>query len=55
MLPTAIAGFVLALWVDHLMPATEFKHLIEAYLTLVLVVMHWSLRKDKESMLAGQW
>ena len=28
LLPTAIAGFFLALWVDHLIPATEFKHLM---------------------------
>ena len=55
LLPTAIAGVFLALWVDHLIPATEFKHLMGGCLALVLVVMLWSQWKGKENMLADHW
>ena len=55
LLPTAIAGFFLALWVDHLIPATEFKHLMGACLALVLAVMLFSQWKGKENMLADHW
>ena len=55
LLPTAIAGFFLALWVDHLIPATAFKHLMGACLALVLVVMLWSQWKGKENLLADYW
>lgn len=55
LLPTAIAGFFLALWADHLIPATEFKHLMGACLGLVLAVMLWSQWKGKENMLADNW
>ena len=36
LLPMAIAGFFLALWVDNMIPATEFKHLMGACLALKL-------------------
>ena len=55
LLPTAIAGFFLAIWVDHLIPATEFKHLMGACLALVLVVMLLSQRRGKENMLMSHW
>lgn len=55
LLPTAITGFFLALWVDHLIPATEFKHLMGGCLALVLVVMLWSQWKGKENMMADYW
>ena len=55
LLPTAIAGFFLAIWVDHLIPATEFKHLMGACLVTVLAVMLWSQWKGKENMLADSW
>jgi uncharacterized membrane protein YfcA len=51
----AIAGFFLALWVDNMIPATEFKHLMGACLTLVLVVMLWSQWKGKENLLIDKW
>lgn len=51
----AIAGFFLGLWVDHLIPAQEFKHLMGACLALVLVVMLWSQWKGKENILADHW
>ena len=55
LLPTAIAGFFLALWVDHLIPATAFKHLMGISLALVLAVMLWSQCKGKENVLADNW
>ncbi len=42
LLPMAVAGFFLALWVDNMIPASEFKHLMGACLALVLAVMLWS-------------
>lgn len=47
LLPMAVAGFFLALWVDHLIPATQFKHLMGACLALVLAVMLWKQWRDK--------
>lgn len=44
LLPMAVAGFFLALFVDRLIPAAAFKHLMGACLALVLAVM-----------LYGQW
>ncbi len=55
LLPTAILGFFIAIWVDHLIPASEFKHLMGACLALVLVVMLWNQWKGKENMLAQHW
>ena len=55
LLPTAIAGFFLALWVDHLIPVTEFKRLMGACLVVVLAVMLWSQWKGKENMMADYW
>ena len=50
LLPMSIVGFFLAIWVDHLIPATEFKHLMGACLALVLVVMLWSQWRGKERL-----
>ena len=55
LLPMAIAGFFLALWVDKLIPATEFKHLMGACLALVLGTMLWSQWKGKENILIDKW
>ncbi len=55
LLPMAIAGFFLALWVDHLIPATEFKHLMGACLAVVMGVMLWSQWKGKENLLIDKW
>ncbi len=55
LLPMAVAGFFLALWVDHLIPAQEFKHLMGACLAVVLAVMLWSQWKGKENMLIDKW
>lgn len=55
LLPPAIAGFFLALWVDSMIPASEFKHLLGACLALVLAVMLWSQWKGKENILVDKW
>lgn len=55
LLPMAIAGFFLALWVDKLIPATEFKHLMGVCLALVLGTMLWSQWKGKENILIDKW
>ena len=55
LLPTAIGGFFLAVWIDHLIPATAFKHLLGACLALVLAVMLWSQWRGKENMLVDRW
>lgn len=39
LLPMAIASFFLALWVDHLIPATEFKHLMFRIFTTIATVI----------------
>ncbi len=55
LLPMAVAGFFLALWVDHLIPATAFKHLMGACLAIVMGVMLWSQWKGKENLLIDKW
>ena len=42
LLPTAIVGFFVALFVDKLIPANEFRQLMGWTLALVMVVMMWS-------------
>ena len=55
LLPMAVAGFFLALWVDNMIPATQFKHLMGACLAVVLAVMLWSQWRGKENVLIDKW
>lgn len=55
LLPAALLGFAVALWVDKLIPPTEFKHLLGACLLVVLIVMFWSDWKGKENTLSNYW
>lgn len=55
LLPAALLGFVVALWVDKLIPPTEFKHLLGVCLLVVLIVMFWSDWKGKENTLSNHW
>lgn len=55
LLPMAIAGFFLAILVDNMIPATEFKHLMGGCLALVLGVMLWSQYKGKDNILIDKW
>lgn len=55
MLPTALAGFALAIGVDSLIPTSQFKTLLGVCLALVLVVMLWSEFKGKQNIIASHW
>lgn len=55
LLPMAIAGFFLAIWVDNLIPATEFKHLMGGCLAIVLIVMLWGQYSGRENLLVDKW
>ena len=55
LLPAALLGFAVALWVDKLIPPTEFKHLLGVCLLVVLIVMFWSDWKGKENTLSNHW
>lgn len=56
LLPWTVAGLVLALFVDHLIPATGFKQLMAFCIILSLLVMFWSERKEQISEItASVW
>ncbi len=55
LLPAALVGFVLALFVDRLIPPAGFKHLMGGCLVIVLLVMFWSERSGKENCLSSCW
>ena len=55
LLPSALAGFVAALFVDKLVPPEEFKHLMGACLLIVLAIMFWSDWKGKSRALSARW
>lgn len=55
LLPMAVAGFFLALWVDNMIPAAGFKHLMGACLAMVLAVMLWTRWRGKENVLIDKW
>ena len=55
LLPSALVGFAVALFVDKLIPPAEFKHLMGGCLLVVLLVMFWSDWKGKENTLSSHW
>ncbi len=55
LLPTAIAGFAVAIIVDRFIPASQFKHLMGGCLLLVLIVMLWSELRGKENKFSKCW
>ena len=55
LLPSAVAGFFVALAVDHFVPASEFKKLMGACLLFVLILMMLTERKGKRNMLIDKW
>ena len=55
LLPTAILGFFLAILVDKLIPAHEFRQLMGWTLALALVVMIWSEIFGKENRWMRRW
>lgn len=55
LLPTAIFGFFVAIFVDKLIPAHEFRQLMGWTLVLALVVMIWSEVFGKENKWMKKW
>ncbi len=55
LLPSAIAGFFVALVVDHFVPASEFKKLMGACLLFVLILMMVTEFRGKQNMLIDKW
>jgi uncharacterized membrane protein YfcA len=55
LLPSAIAGFFLALAVDKLVPANEFRWLMAFCIFLGLAVMFWTERKGKDNTMSAAW
>lgn len=55
LLPAAIAGFFVALAVDHFVPASGFKRLMGVCLLFVLILMLITEWKGKQNMLVDRW
>lgn len=55
LLPTAILGFFVAIFVDSLIPAGEFRLLMAWTLALALAVMIWSEIYGKENRWMNHW
>ena len=55
LLPTAILGFFVAIFVDKLIPAQEFRQLMGWTLVLVMGVMIWSEIFGKENKWMKKW
>ena len=55
LLPTAVLGFFLAIGVDNLIPAGQFRQLMGWTLMLALVVMLWSEIFGKENRWMRKW
>lgn len=55
LLPTAILGFFLAIGVDNMIPAGQFRQLMGWTLMLALIVMLWSEIFGKENRWMHKW
>ena len=55
LLPTAILGFFVAIFVDKLIPTNEFRQLMGWTLALALAVMMWSEIFGKENKWMSKW
>ena len=55
LLPTAILGFFIAIFVDKLIPANEFRQLMGWTLALALAVMIWNEIFGKENKWMNRW
>ena len=55
LLPTAILGFFVAIFVDKLIPTEEFRQLMGWTLVLALAVMIWSEVFGKENKWMKKW
>lgn len=55
LLPAALAGFIVAICVDNLVPPEGFKRLMGSCLLVVLIVMLWSEWKGKDNAYSDRW
>ncbi len=55
LLPAAVMGFFLAIWIDMQIPASRFRLLLGLTLLLVFVVMLWNELAGKENKWAHTW
>jgi uncharacterized membrane protein YfcA len=55
LLPWALAGFVIAILTDRIVPAKGFKILIGACILGSLVVMFWNDRRGKDAAVPSGW
>lgn len=55
LLPAAIAGFFIALAVDRLIPASQFKRLMAVCILIGVAIMFWSERKGKQNVIKDAW
>ncbi len=55
LLPWTLAGLVLALMVDQMIPPAGFRQLMAFCILLGLIVMFWSERKGQTSITASVW
>lgn len=55
LLPAAVAGFFVALAVDQVIPASQFKRLMAVCILIGLVIMFWTERKGKQNVVGDAW
>jgi uncharacterized membrane protein YfcA len=55
LLPSAVAGFFLAIAVDKVIPSGEFRRLMAFCIFLGIGVMHWTERMGKEHKMFTSW
>lgn len=55
LLPSALAGFGIALLVDKLIPPAGFKQLMGLCLLIVVIIMFWIERGKKENKWVSKW
>ena len=55
LLPAAVAGFFIAIWVDDQIPASDFRFLLGITLLTVFLVMLWSEFTGSQNRWAHAW
>lgn len=55
LLPTAVAGFFIAILVDRFIPQEEFRRLMGLCILATLGVMFWSDRRGRTGDISGRW
>lgn len=55
LLPYAIAGFFVAIWVERYIPAAQFRYLMAGCIFAGLVFMFWQERQGEKAMITRKW